>query len=657
MIKADITKGPSGTPDKVLSALPDEASSAAAPKLARAVSAAIHRLSDLAPGHVEQEFNQTGFVRYLTADGDGLFYIPYAGTPLAYARSFLTQPDTIAALGLSKAALVDGKVDKFPFGTRVQFAQVLKLADHAEPLPVRGGFVHVLVDNAGRLIQVESSVRQGRVPQKIGKIISQDEAVALALKAHGTEDSQVRGVRLVMSSHECTQHKKSTRRPALKMDPTYEVVVHSAGVAPTLVEKVIDGELTYEVTDKGIRPSVKEYLIDGRTGKVICVGEKLRFSQVSRDQKVAQEPACRYFPKTPDPKIQISQQLIDYTIAQLPDPTRLENSRLTMLVQKNGRWDVAKAKPDGTFNYSTNDPEFDAVHAFVAINEQLNEFEKWGMPAGKLSNIHIYSRDRSVVDNAYFDPGASPYEAHIGVGSGPPNGLRKNIGWDIMVIIHEVDGHGLITVLTPGNDLPGPEGSDMHEGLADWAAIVREYYNRAKFAKQIGASFGVADVQADGRVIGPYTIDGGIRTQRNTKKTPQDKTGEPHSDGEIVGAAAADLLEALIVKENDVIKGCEAASRLHIAALALVPAHKVEYRDFLRALITADQTLNQSAHRALIEKAFSDHGIKLASQAPRKRKNPKQGPGKRKNPKKGPSKPKSPKKGPSKRKSPTKKAA
>jgi hypothetical protein len=183
----------------------------------------------------------------------------------------------------------------------------------------------------------------------------------------------------------------------------------------------------------------------------------------------------------------------------------------------------------------------------------------------------------------------------------------------------------------------------MHESTGDTFALVFEYLDYVKFAKQLGRILSVADVKKDPRVIGPYTIDGGIRQQRNNKRTPQDKTGEVHDDGLISGAATCDLLEAMIVNEDDVEKGCESFGRLYLAALALVPAHKVMFRDMLRAFVTADQTLNKGANRALIEKAFGDHGIKLGSSERKPRKPaPKKGPGK----KKTPGKKRSPKKNP-----------
>jgi hypothetical protein len=219
------------------------------------------------------------------------------------------------------------------------------------------------------------------------------------------------------------------------------------------------------------------------------------------------------------------------------------------------------------------------------------------------------------------------------VGSGAPNGLRKFIGYDKMVEIHEVCGHIMVTIMTPGRDLPGRQGAGMHEDTGDTFAVLFTYTDHVKFAARLKKPFGVADVQKDQRVVGPYSLDGGIRVQRNTKKTPDDETGEPHDDGLISGGADCDALEALIVKANDIDKGCETFGRIKIAAMALVPAHKVLFKDMLRAMISADETLNKGANRKELVTAFAAHGIKLTGS--NKKKAPTKGKGKSKGKTKG----------------------
>jgi hypothetical protein len=552
---------------------------------------AVSRLSNLASGQVDVDFNaSTGDVRFLTATGGGLLNLPFTGDAVSYAKLYLAQKDTITALGLRTAQLIDGEVRKFGFGTRVEFKQELTLPDHSTPLPVRGGFVHVFVDKSGEIRQVTSTVRRGRKPAKLGKIISTDQAVAFAKKAHGADVCEMKSCELVLSSHEAAQRGGNSKRSLapsenLRLDPTYEVIIQSCKPA-----------------------SVRQYLVNARTGKVVYSVERLLFSQKSKDQASAAEPDCRYFPLEPDSKAALSKQLIAYTIADLPDPTRLENKRFTMMVKTSGEWEVVKAKADGTFNYDIDTPEFEAVIVFVTLNESVAKQEEWGMtPYDK--PLPVYVHDEDVPDNAYADP--INFDSHIGVGSGAPNGLRKFIGYDKMVPRHEVCGHIMVTIMTPGRDLPGSQGAGMHEDTGDTFAVIFDYTDHVKFAARLKKPFGVADVQKDDRVVGPYSLDGGIRVQRNTKKTPQDETGEPHDDGLISGGADCDALEALIVKANDIDKGCETFGRIKIAAMALVPAHKVLFKDMLRAMISADETLNKGANRKELMTAFAAHGIKL----------------------------------------------
>jgi len=595
-----------------------------------AAKSAVGRLASLATGRVEADYNaSTGDVRFLTATGGGLLSLPYTGDPVSFAKLYMAQKDTITALGLRDTQIVDGQVRKFGFGTRVEFKQELTLSDHPTPLPVRGGFVHVFVDNKGEILQVTSTVRRGRKPQQLGKIISADDAIAAAKAAHGADVCEMKGCELVLSSHEKAERTSNKKRTVsgrssskkrsvspsdnLRLDPTYEVFIQSCKPA-----------------------SLKQYLVNARTGKVVHSVERLLFSQKSKDQAAAGEPDCRYFPLEPDAKVALSKQLIAYTIADLPDPTRLENKRFKMMVKTSGEWEVVKAKADGTFNYDIDTPEFEAVIVFVALNEGVAKQEEWGMtPFDK--PLPVYVHDEDVPDNAYADP--INFESHIGVGSGAPNGLRKFIGYDKMVEIHEVCGHIMVTIMTPGRDLPGKQGAGMHEDTGDTFAVLFTYTDHVKFAVRLKKPFGVADVQKDDRVVGPYSLDGGIRVQRNTKKTPDDETGEPHDDGLISGGADCDALEALIVKVNDIDKGCETFGRIKIAAMALVPAHKVLFKDMLRAMISADETLNKGVNRKELEKAFAAHGIKLTGGTGKKK--PTSGSGKKKSPGKGKSKDKS----------------
>ncbi|OPZ88526.1 MAG: Sensor histidine kinase LiaS [bacterium ADurb.Bin425] len=95
---------------------------------------------------------------------------------------------------------------------------------------------------------------------------------------------------------------------------------------------------------------------------------------------------------------------------------------------------------------------------------------------------------------------------------------------------------------------------------------------------------------------------------------------EVHDDGEIVGGALADLLEAMTTGSAVTDDGAslEAAlenyARIYLMALALVPAARVTFRDLRRTLITADQQLLNGVNRASIESNFDNRGITAGTQ-------------------------------------------
>lgn len=585
---------------------------------------AVSKLAELVGNPIEVEYNEFGDVRHLVAQDptQGLFNGNYKGDARAYARQFLAQKTTHNALGLRYVTLVDGATDVFAFGTRVEFKQVAKVKGVKDALPVRAGFVHVFVDNNGHIINVTSTIRRGTRPPRLGKLVGEDKAVESARTRFVEEAVQA------ARDFVARQFKKQNLTDAAELSKAQDKAAAEAktaaeGCSSVKVELVLSshedghGKLrmdpTYVVTITTCEPrDVKEILVDGKTGHAVHSDRKLHYSQVSKSQAAVNQVKVRCFLDVPDPNVKLDKQVHDHVIDALPDPTTLSNKRFDMKIRVGGKWVPVKAKADGTFNYNVGDKEFSAVVTFVALNTQLELFESWGLKPQDRP-IPVFMDDPSVSDNAYFDPEA--YEIHMGVGSGAPSGLTRWIAFDLMVEWHE-DGHHIVYLMTPGKDLPGAEGGAMHESTGDTVALLMRYWFQLKFGKALGHTLTVQDIKGDRRVIGPYSLPpDGIRIQRNDKKTPQDKTGEVHDDGLISGGATCDLIEALVSKyDPDIEKALVTMGKLQVAALALVPAHKVTFKDMLRAFITADQTLNGGAHRQLIEKAFGDHGIKLGSQ-------------------------------------------
>lgn len=576
---------------------PFSAESASNPK--KPFIGAISRLAEQFPG-LEAEFDRSGHVRHLTGPA-GIFTQPFQGDALGHASNFLGTSSVSQALSLAHVDLAKGASEEMPFGYRVAYAQEITLKDGVK-LPVRGAFVHVAMKADGTIFNVTSTLKFGRRPTKVGKVVSEAEAIEKAkakfheltsklAKADKTMAGELKGAigtcganaRLVLSEHNG------------KFDPVYEVRLSVCKPRHYML-----------------------FLVKARTGEVVHHQSLLHYSISSPTQQAGlNRIPAKTLLRIPDPKVAITSQVSDHFVEDLPDPKVLKNQRFIMLVEgKGGQFGEVKAKADGSYNF---DPvkevaQFMAVATFVAINTQLALFETLGMKKqSRPIPVHIHTTGGAGTDNAYFDP--ENYEIHILPGTGLPNGLNKFIGFDLGVSWHE-NGHHIVMLQTPGQDLPGPEGGAEHEGTGDvLGQLTMEYWFAVMFGPAIGKTFTAADIKADKRVIGKYALPpNGIRVQRNTK-TVRDKTGEVHDDGEICGAAKADILEAMTTipettGDQDKLKAqIELFARTYLLALSLVPPSKVTFRDLRRAFITADAQISGGTYRAVIEKSYDAHGI------------------------------------------------
>jgi hypothetical protein len=535
---------------------------------------------------VEALFDDFGHVRSLTTSGSqGLFMEPFTGTAREHVRKFLATTEMVNALGLRHVELVDDEETTNLLGTTVAFRQVATIDGAA--IPVRGGYVHVYLDTQGRVYNVNSSLRQGRKPAKGLKQIAAQAAIERAKDSFG-------------GSQEFTMVKAELRLSAHngRLDPVYQVTLGTEEprkLALVLV-RATTGEVVYRTNR--LRTST-------RSGS-----EEVRFAAAAAAAATANGGmAGRAFLRIPNHQTPITQQVHDIIMESLPDKTVLKNGNCTMYIGRTKK--EVRCKADGTFNYKPGDPEFSAVCTFFAFHIQMELMKKWGMKTNTKA-IPIFVDDPSVRDNAYFDP--ENYEIHLGVGSGLPMGLAKYIAYDLGVTWHE-NGHHIVFLQTPGNDLPGSEGGAMHESNGDMQDLLMDFWFRLVFGAQLGHTLTADDITKDPLIIGVYAASpDGIRVQKNKKTTPRDKTGEVHDDGLISGGATADLLVAMATATGTTLKTeLENYGKLLVAHLALVPAHKVTFVDALQAFITADRQLFAGAYQQKIVKAFSDHGIKTAT--------------------------------------------
>lgn len=568
-----------------------------------ALGKAINRLVATVPD-LELEYDRTGHVRHLTAAKQSIFSgSTFQGDARAHAVAMLGTSAFHEALDLEGIELDNGASEKFGWGHRVDFKQYITLKC-GRKLRVRNGSVGVHMNDQGDVFSVNSTIKVFPPRKVLGKVISEDEAIAAA-KKHAAKLAGSLGKDLKKFARDLTGALETCDAKAElvlsehegRFDPVYEIELSICEPRQLLM-----------------------MLVKARTGEVLYHESKLHFSVVSnRTQVGLNRIAAKTLLRIPDPKVAVGKQVVDHYVDDLPDPSVLKNHRLVMLIRKNRKWVEVKAKADGTYNFdvSKEKDEFSAVMTYIALNTQLVWMEKLGMKT-KYEPLKVFMNDPSVRDNAYLDP--ENWEVHIGIGSGIGSGLVQDIFLDLGVSWHE-NGHGIVTIQAPGKDLPGNEGGAIHEATGDvLGQLLVSYYFRLKFGGLMGYPVTRADIKADPRIIGAYALPpDGIRKQRNGK-TVRDKTGEVHDDGEIVGGALADLLEAMTTGSAVTDDGAslEAAlenyARIYLMALALVPAARVTFRDLRRTLITADQQLLNGVNRASIESNFDNRGITAGTQ-------------------------------------------
>jgi Zn-dependent metalloprotease len=564
--------------------------------------AAVNRLSKRVPD-LRAVFYHDGHVRTLTTESESvLFSEPMLGTPEQQARKFLDVSEIHSALDLRHVDLRKGNVEETPLGYRVTYVQEV-ITPEGVRFPVRGGAVDVHMNEDGQVFNVNSTLRHGRRNVSLAGIHSAEQAIAKAKDYLKFATYASERVELVFSAHKGS------------IDPVYEVVLSSdeprAGEPGREVFRVLVKAQTLEVVD--VYDMVWHHRKRGvATSSAIFIDQakgRSKKKQPTASATTGSPVMGKVFLRIPDPNKPIPGQIHDALIESLPDPKVLRNDKLIMFAGTSKT--PVQAKADGTYNYDPKDKEFSAVVVYFALNAQLDLYNSWGLKRQK-GPITVRVEDRSTTDNAYFD--GEGYLISIGVGSGlNSGGLNRYIAFDLGVSWHE-NGHHVVFLQTPGQDLPGDEGGGMHESIGDVLGdLLMDWWFRSKYGTLLGGAITVADIVADPRIIGVYAAPPrGIRIQKNTKKTPKDKTGEPHDDGLISGGAKADLLVAM-VQQYGVEPGLESFGRLTLAALAIVPSHRVTFRDLLNAYLTADQSLNSGANKQTITASFAAHGITLNS--------------------------------------------
>lgn len=141
-------------------------------------TSAVSRLAELYPDLNVPGYDRNGHIRHLSGPS-GMFAQPFLGNAALHARNFLASSTIQQAFSLSNVSLADGVSEEMPFGHRVAYAQQIVLKDGTK-LSVRGAHIHVSMDKNGKIFNVTSTLKFGRRPAALGKVISADDAIALA---------------------------------------------------------------------------------------------------------------------------------------------------------------------------------------------------------------------------------------------------------------------------------------------------------------------------------------------------------------------------------------------------------------------------------------------------------------------------------------------
>ena len=556
----------------------------------------------------EARFDHYGLIRELSvAKPDvSLFRLPYTGDALVHAQSYVSQPTVQRAFRLQHVQLAAEEPVDYDFGKRVPFKQMIavKTADGIKQFAVRGGTFNVMINNDGRTTNVGSTVRHGEKPRTLGKIISQEEAIAKAKAETQMPDAKVLSVVFEFSAHEG------------KLDPTYAVKLTNVALLG------VDDEVSVIVDTAPITPKFVEVLLHAKTGDTLHIESLLRHSQVNRKQKVLNNPLARVFLRVPDYKVDVLKQLFQTRLEDMPDPKVLKDEVFKMFTLENSRWQLVKPNGQGNYEFAAGSNASSAVIAYYPLTQMRKRFEKLGFRAVR-TPIPVKVNDPQTPDNAFMVPDLNQPEMHIGVGTGVEGGgLTKMIVYCIDVEWHELF-HWLITIQTPGNDLTGAEGAAMHEGLSDIAAWLFGWLFLLANATVLGVTVTRQDIANDLRKIGEFCMPpNGIRQQLNKKKV-KDKTGEPHDDGEIIGGAVSDFFAGFIENsKGELVDAIETCVKMMAQMLAVMPAKRPLFTDALRGLISADLNENKGVNRAAIEKAFKGHDIVLTGGNPPSKKRP-----------------------------------
>lgn len=430
--------------------------------------------------------------------------------------------------------------------------------------------------------------------------------VSAEVEVENIENLHIDEVKLVLSAH------------AGQMNPVYRIKATASGAIEEHMYFLIDAK-------KGLVVHEVPKLFNANDETIKALAQNLADKAVK--ELSGTEINGKVFPTEPSRGRKMFEEVIVQDLQRFlseANPKILKNHRCRVLYDKTGKGQFTElaAKSDGSYLFDILSPEFSAVVAFWSYNKAAEICEAAGFKPSRRA-IDVYVDDKKVRDNAYFHP--SQYVIRLGWGSGPlQGGLENHICYSDDCTKHEA-GHQDVMDGTPGKDFPGaPEGSALHEMFGDSRSMAISLVMLARYGKHIlGRDCTWEDLKNFNGRVGEYLVEGGIRDlKKSNAQYPQDIENEEHHDSLIVGGAAFKFLMKLVElcqKQNTSLEEPSMIFlRIWYGALALVPAHKVTFQDWLRAIVTAAQALfdkgtHKSNYRDELEACFKAHGVVLPS--------------------------------------------
>jgi Zn-dependent metalloprotease len=468
------------------------------------------------------------------------------------------EPAEIAASLLKKIApslgiadLSQVKFDKVKdsvLGSHVLYQQYM------EGKPISGAWLRVDIDHDGRVYNVLNDLLPQKTLQKAEKTeVKKAQAAAEILLS--ADEAKSRALAAAGAEGDSSAEILDS-----------ELVYYQHNGSPTLAWKTIVKATSPEA-------EWKMYL-DARSGAVLEKTNLLRFVE-GQGRVFDPNPVVALGDTTLEDSSQISlQAYVDVTIRDLNGSGVLDGPFVSTRTTLN-----RVQRTSHQFLFTRGDRGFKEVMAYFHIDRVQRYIQDLGFN-NILNHAIEVNIDGTTDDNSFY----SPTTKSLTFGTGGVDDAE-----DAEIILHEY-GHAIQDNQVPGFGASAEAGA-MGEGFGDFLAA--SFFADVK-PQALRPTLGNWDAVAYSGAEPPC-----LRRLDSNKKYPKDIRGEVHDDGEIWSACLWEIRGAL---------GRKAAERLVLAHHFLL-TRDAKFEDAAKALITADQQLNQGRNETLIRDVFVRRGI------------------------------------------------